>query len=126
MGVNEMVLVVATSVGWVGAAGTVGAYALVSQRRLDANSMRFQTINVLGAGLLGVSALSVGNWPSMMSNLVWMFFGVHALVQARHALRSALAARWRRLRDRRVRRGLTNESPDPGSASTTDEIALAA
>jgi hypothetical protein len=74
--------VMATSVGWVGAAGTVGAYALVSLRRLDAHSLRFQLINVVGAALLCVSALTTHNWPSMVSNLIWMYLGSHALLQA--------------------------------------------
>jgi len=114
-----MVLMVATSVGWVGAVGTVTAYALVSRRRLDANSMRFQTINVMGAGLLAVSAMSASNWPSMVSNLVWAAVGVHALVQARHALRAAVAERWRALRAQRTSVHSTRGLPD-------DEVLLAA
>jgi hypothetical protein len=97
--VNEMVQTVASSVGWVGAAGTVGAYALVSSRRLDAHSMRFQAINIAGAGLLAVSALTAGNWPSFFSNLIWGYFGVHGLVRSRHAVRAVLANRWRIMRE---------------------------
>ena len=116
--VNEMVLMVATSVGWVGAVGTVGAYALVSRSRLDANSMRFQTVNVVSAGLLAVSALSVHNWPSTVSNLVWAAVGVHALFRARHAVRAAVVVRWRKLQERVTK-------PDSG-AQPADEVALAA
>ena len=116
--VNEMVLVVATSVGWVGAAGTVGAYALVSRGRLDANSMRFQTVNVVSAGLLASSALSAHNWPSTVSNLVWAAVGVHALFRARHAVRAAVAERWRKLQERAG-------EPSTG-ATTTDDVLLAA
>jgi hypothetical protein len=93
-----MVLVAASSVGWIGAVGTVGAYAMVSQRRLSANSLRFQTINVACAAALSMSALSVHNWPSMMSNLVWMLIGLHALMGAREALRTAVSTRLRSVR----------------------------
>lgn len=117
--VNEMIMVVATSVGWVGAVGTVGAYALVSRSRLDANSMRFQLINVVGASLLAVSALTAGNWPSLVSNFVWMYFGLHALVKARHALRDAVIRRWR------TRRVPTGDDPST-AAATTDGVLLAA
>lgn len=117
-----MVLMVATSVGWVGAVGTVTAYALVSRRRLDANSMRFQTINVMGAGLLAVSAMSASNWPSMVSNLVWAAVGVHALVQARHAVRAAVAERWRALRPVAA----DASGSDAVAVDSADEIALAA
>jgi hypothetical protein len=121
-----MVLVAATSVGWVGAVGTVGAYALVSRRRLDANSMRFQTINVVGAGLLAVSALSAGNWPSLVSNFVWMYFGLHALVKARHALAGAVVERWRATRARCAGDGSPVGATGPDPAASPDEMALAA
>ena len=96
--VNETVLEVASTLGWVGAIGTVGAYALVSRRRLDAASMRFQAANAAGALLLAVSALTRGNWPSAASNLLWMFFGVQALFSAREVCRAGLARHWRSLR----------------------------
>src|SRR3954470_17043607 len=95
--VNEMVVVAATG-GWIGAIGTVGAYAMVSQRRMEAHSLRFQAINVACAALLSVRALSVHNWPSMASNLVWMAIGAHALLCARRALRAAVANRLRVVR----------------------------
>jgi hypothetical protein len=119
-----MVQVVATSGGWVGAVGTVGAYAMVSGQRLDANSLRFQAVNVVGAALLALSALTVHNWPSMMSNLVWMSFGVYALVRARSALRAAVAWRWRRLHDRTVLR--LHRDDDPAGEGASEQVALAA
>jgi hypothetical protein len=130
--VDEMMSLVAGSVGWVGAVGTVGAYALVSRRRLDAGSMRFQTINVLGASLLAVSALSAGNWPSLVSNFVWMYFGLHALVGARHALAAAVVERWRDLRgggrDPQGPSGDDSGSEGSGSeaAASPDGVVLAA
>jgi hypothetical protein len=115
-----MVLVAASSVGWVGAVGTVGAYALVSQRRLDANSLRFQTINVVCAAALSLSALSVHNWPSMMSNLVWMLIGLHALLGAREAVRVAVTTRLRSVRPHHL------EDQPPSETSPADEVILAA
>ena len=113
-----MVLVAASSVGWVGAVGTVGAYALVSQRRMDATSLRFQLINVFCGALLAISALSVRSWPSMMSNLVWAGIGVHALLGSREALREAVAARLRVVRWHR--------DDEPPAGTTADEVILAA
>jgi hypothetical protein len=114
-----MVLVATSTVGWVGAVGTVGAYALVSQRRLDAHSLRFQMINVVCAALLSVSALSVGNWPSMMSNVVWMGIGLHALLGARRALADAVTHRLRQVR-------WHGDERPPGEADPADEVTLAA
>ncbi len=113
-----MVLVAASSVGWVGAVGTVGAYALVSQGRLGAHSLRFQMINVVCGALLALSALSARSWPSMMSNLVWAGIGVHALLGSRQALRAAVATRLRVVRLHR------DDRPPAGAGS--DEIILAA
>jgi hypothetical protein len=123
---NHMVLMAATSVGWVGAVGTVGAYALVSRRRMDANSVRFQAVNVAGAGLLAVSALSAANWPSMVSNLVWMYFGLHALVKARHALAPAVVERWRALVTGPAVPDLPAGATEPEAAASSGEVALAA
>jgi hypothetical protein len=107
-------LVVAATGGWIGAVGTVGAYAMVSQRRMEAHSIRFQTINVACAALLSLSALSVHNWPSMASNVVWMCIGVHALLGARQAVRAAVVDRLRLHRD------------DAGEAPSADGVTLAA
>jgi hypothetical protein len=115
--VNEMVVVAATG-GWIGAVGTVGAYAMVSQRRMEAHSLRFQVINVACAALLSVSALSVHNWPSMASNLVWMAIGVHALLGARQALRAAVTNRLRVVR--------LHGDDQPPAAGPADDVMLAA
>jgi hypothetical protein len=113
--VNEMLVVAATG-GWIGAIGTVGAYALVSQRRMEAHSIRFQMINVVCAALLSLSALSVHSWPSMASNLVWMGIGVHALFASRQAVRNAVVVRLRAVRP----------DGDDGSASSAGDVTLAA
>jgi hypothetical protein len=110
-------LVVAATGGWIGAVGTVGAYALVSQRRIEAHSLRFQTINVVCALLLSISALSVHNWPSAASNVVWMSIGVHALLRSRQALRDAVVVRLRTVRPR------GEEEQESGS---DDDLLLAA
>lgn len=116
---------VASSLGWVGAASTVLAYALVSQHRLDAHSLRFQLINVVGAGLLALSAVSSDNWPSTMSNLLWMSFGAHALLRSRHAVRAAAVDRWRTRAHRRLVPVPTDDLPGPGTRAT-DDVTLAA
>jgi hypothetical protein len=99
-----MVTAVAGVVGWIGVVGTVSAYALVSQRRMDANSIRFQAINVAGAALLALSALSRDNWPSFASNFLWLAIGAHTLHVNRHAINRAVADRFRRLAHERTTR----------------------
>ncbi len=96
---------------------------------MDAHSMRFQAINVVGAGLLAVSALTAGSWPSFASNLVWGYFGVHGLVRSRHAVRAALTVRWHSVRGRWETRHLSTAASPADEASGTrmaDEVILAA
>ncbi len=54
----------ATAAGWLGAGGTVIAYALLTTDRIEARSRAFQGLNAAGAGLLALSAASHQSWPS--------------------------------------------------------------
>lgn len=92
--VSTHALFLMSTLGWIGALGTVAAYALVSNKRLDAGSLRFQAVNAMGAGMLGLSAASHGNWASAASNALWMFFGAQALVNARAMWRPGAARHW--------------------------------
>lgn len=83
--------------GWVGAIATLGAYLLVSQRRIEPDSMTFQGLNLLGAALLGVSATVNGAWPSAVVNYIWILIGLQAVMSARHMLKAGLARRAQRL-----------------------------
>ena len=91
----------------------MGAYALVSSRRMDANSLRFQMINVAGAGLLALSAMSHDNWSSFASNLLWLACGAFALHRARRSVEQAVLAKVRDLRGRAHR-------ADDGLSTVTD------
>jgi hypothetical protein len=84
---HEVATMISGYAGWLGAAGTMGAYGLVSQRRLDASSVTYQVTNAVGAGLLALSALSADNWPSLAANLVWMVIAVLSLGRAARVLR---------------------------------------
>lgn len=71
--------------GWVGAVALLSAYALVSNRRLAGDSIRFQSLNVLGSMLLALNSGYHGAMPSVVVNSVWIFIGAVALVRARRA-----------------------------------------
>lgn len=68
-----------TVVGWAGALSAVVAYGLVTTKRLSPDSLRFQGMNIVGAGLLSVSATVYGAWPSAVVNVVWVAIGLFAL-----------------------------------------------
>lgn len=68
-----------TALGWFGAVAGAGAYLLVSRGRWSASSARYQTANLLGAGLMGGVAAFNNVWPSAAANLVWVVIGGQAL-----------------------------------------------
>ena len=100
--VNSTASLLASTLGWVGAAGTFGAYALVSRGALDVKSLRFQLTNVVGAACLAMSAVVHDNWPSAVSNVLWMVCGVPAVLAGRHAVARILRSKVRPLSARGV------------------------
>lgn len=76
--------VLLTLVGWLGAAATVTAYALVTRRRVEPDSVAFHGLNLGGASALCVSATVSAAWPSAMVNVVWMVIGAQAVIAAKH------------------------------------------
>lgn len=68
-----------TALGWFGAVAGAAAYLLVSRGRWSASSARYQTANLLGAGLMGGVAAFNNVWPSAAANLVWVVIGGQAL-----------------------------------------------
>lgn len=71
--------------GWIGAVALLSAYALVSNRRLAGDSIRFQSLNVIGSVLLALNSGYHGALPSVVVNGVWILIGAVALVRARRA-----------------------------------------
>ncbi|MFD1827703.1 MULTISPECIES: CBU_0592 family membrane protein [Mumia] len=68
-----------TALGWFGAVAGAAAYLLVSRGRWSASSARYQTANLLGAGLMGGVAAFNHVWPSAAANLIWVVIGGQAL-----------------------------------------------
>lgn len=70
---------------WIHALGTVGAvmlllsYFLVSQKRLQGDSMTFQLLNIVGSVLLAINTGFFHAWPSMVLNIVWVAVGVSVI-----------------------------------------------
>lgn len=61
--------------GWLGAGGLLLAYGLVSSGRLAGKGATFQSINLIGAGLLAINTAYYGAWPSTALNVVWIGIG---------------------------------------------------
>ena len=57
-------------VGWCGALVVLLAYALVSTRRVEGDSVVFQVLNISGAALLSVNTFYWGAYPSSFVNVI--------------------------------------------------------
>jgi hypothetical protein len=74
-------------IGWLGVAGLVSAYGLVSAKRLAGDSAIYQLLNLLGAGLLIANSFYYGAFPSVGINVVWTAIAVYTLVSQRRSHR---------------------------------------
>lgn len=80
-----------TLAGWTGAISAVVAYGLVTMQRISPDSLLFQGLNIVGAGLLSVSASVHSAWPSAVVNVIWVAIGVYAVRTLWNARRAAVA-----------------------------------
>ncbi len=67
--------------GWIGGIAVATGYVLASLHRLDPAGRPYQTLNVVGGLLLTVTALYRLAYPNMIINLVWITFGMYALLR---------------------------------------------
>jgi len=67
--------------GWIGVVALLAAYALVSGRRLQGDSVAYQVLNVAGSALLILNSFYYGALPSVSVNLAWIGIGLYALAR---------------------------------------------
>ena len=67
-------------VGWLGVATLLIAYALVSTKRIEGDSVIYQVLNLVGAALLIVNSFYYGAFPSVGVNVVWVGIAIYTLV----------------------------------------------
>jgi hypothetical protein len=71
--------------GWIGAAGVLVAYSLLTTGRWSSGSLSYQLSNVVFAGALVVWAVSARAWQPVVINGVWVLVGMVGIVDvARH------------------------------------------
>jgi hypothetical protein len=59
------------AIGWGGAATLLVAYAMISSRKLEADSMAYQLLNIVGSILLAANTIFYRAYPSSFVNLIW-------------------------------------------------------
>lgn len=68
------------SLGWAGAFLLLLAYALVSFKKLAADSLAYQGLNVVASILLAINTLYHRAYPSSFVNIVWTFIAIFAIL----------------------------------------------
>ena len=75
-----MELLIFDTLGWIGAFLLLLAYAMVSFRKLAADSLTYQGLNVAASILLAVNTIYHGAYPSSFVNIVWTLIAVFAIL----------------------------------------------
>jgi len=75
--------------GWFGAVCVLGAYVLLTMKRLDSDTVAFQLLNVVGAAGFIVNTAWHGAIPSTVLNIIWCGVGLVALARIMLASRQA-------------------------------------
>jgi hypothetical protein len=71
------------AIGWLGAAVLLVAYAMISFRKLEGDSMAFQLLNIIGSLFLAANTMFYRAYPSSFVNLIWMAIAVFSIATNR-------------------------------------------
>jgi hypothetical protein len=71
--------VIIDAVGWVGAAGLLWAYGMISAGKLKAASRKYQYANLIGSVFLFLNTVYYGAYPSSAVNVIWIGIAGFAL-----------------------------------------------
>lgn len=66
-------------IGWIGALLYIIAYFLVSVKKIQADHLTFQLLNISGGICLIVNSMHQADYPSVFTNGVWAAIGVFAI-----------------------------------------------
>lgn len=67
--------------GWIGAICVLGAYVLLTTKRVSGDTVTFQLMNVIGSAGFIINTAWHGAIPSMVLNIVWCGVGIVALAR---------------------------------------------
>ena len=66
-------------IGWIGAFLYLIAYFLLSIKKLQADKLPYQLLNILGGICLIVNSLHQSDYPSIFTNAAWATIGIFAI-----------------------------------------------
>ena len=68
------------TIGWFGSASYLLSYFLLSIDKLNAKSILYQAMNVVGGLCLIICAYDTKDKPNLFTNMVWMCIGLIAII----------------------------------------------
>ncbi len=71
------------ALGWVGAFLLLLAYAMVSFKKLEADSQTYQWLNITASVLLLINTIYYGAYPSSFVNAAWTVIAFFAILTIR-------------------------------------------
>jgi hypothetical protein len=67
--------------GWLGSFLVLAAYWLNSAKYIEATSVAYQLMNLLGAVGLGINVFHQDAWPSFAVNAIWGVIALYSLIK---------------------------------------------
>lgn len=68
-------------IGWIGTICYLSAYILVSLKKLEGDSISFQTLNLLGGICLAINTIYNAAYPATALNLAWIGIAVYTIAK---------------------------------------------
>lgn len=78
---DELIKLIVDGIGWIGAVELISAYALISYKKVDADSALFQWLNLTGSIFLIINTYYYHAYPSTIVNVFWLFIAFFALLR---------------------------------------------
>ena len=71
------------AIGWVGAILLLVAYAMISSKKLEADSTAYQLLNIIGSLFLVANTICYRAFPSSFVNVIWAGIAVVSIATRR-------------------------------------------
>jgi hypothetical protein len=71
------------AIGWAGAAFLLVAYAMISSKKLEADSTGYQLLNIIGSLFLVANTIFYRAYPSSFVNVIWAGIAVFSIASRR-------------------------------------------
>ena len=67
------------ALGWIGAVQILTAYALISLKKVEGDSLAYQLLNIFGSILLVINTYYWNALPSTLVNVIWLIIALVAV-----------------------------------------------